>query len=219
MTQITIKGFADQIGIPPDTLLRQLDAAGISAKQADDELTDEEKEKLFHYLRASHGATDEAAAKKKITLKRKSTSQVVQSTRTGASRTVQVEGRKKRTFIKRTAIEETPSAAEEAPVEEIEPVAAAVPVEAPMAAHANIVAESAAPAPVLAPPIPAKGRAPGPGRKPAAPGQAGTGTRQGSQETAQRQERTPAKTRGARARRTASGGRQEAATQGQDCRP
>src|SRR3972149_4139577 len=149
MTQITIKGFADQIGIPPDTLLRERDAAGISAKQADDELTDEEKEKLFHYLRASHGATDEAAAKKKITLKRKSTSQVVQSTRTGASRTVQVEVRKKRTFIKRTAIEETPSAAEEAPVEEIEPVAAAVPVEAPMAAHAGIVAESAAPPPAF----------------------------------------------------------------------
>ena len=169
MTQITIKGFADQIGIPPDTLLRQLDAAGISAKQADDELTDEEKEKLFHYLRASHGATDEAAAKKKITLKRKSTSQVVQSTRTGASRTVQVEVRKKRTFIKRTAIEETPSAAEEAPVEEIEPVAAAVPVEAPMAAHANIVAESAAPAPVLAPPIPSKVESAAPVAKPAAP--------------------------------------------------
>src|SRR3989344_4591250 len=169
MTQITIKGFADQIGIPPDTLLRQLDAAGISAKQADDELTDEEKEKLFHYLRASHGATDEGAAKKKITLKRKSTSQVVQSTRTGASRTVQVEVRKKRTFIKRTAIEETPSAAEEAPVEEIEPVAAAVPVEAPMAAHANIVAESAAPAPVLAPPIPSKVESAAPEANPAAP--------------------------------------------------
>ncbi|MGA9033685.1 MAG: translation initiation factor IF-2 associated domain-containing protein, partial [Sulfuricaulis sp.] len=119
MTQITIKGFADQIGIPPDTLLRQLEAAGLSAKKPDDALTDEEKEKLFHYLRASHGATDEGAAKKKITLKRKSTSQVVQSTRTGASRTVQVEVRKKRTFIKRTTIEETPSAAEEAPVEEL----------------------------------------------------------------------------------------------------
>jgi len=143
MTQITIKGFADQIGIPPDTLLRQLDAAGVSAKKADDELTDEEKEKLFHYLRASHGATDEGAAKKKITLKRKSTSQVVQSTRTGASRTVQVEVRKKRTFIKRGAIEETPSAAEAAPVEAPEAVAAVLPVETPMAAHAPAIAESA----------------------------------------------------------------------------
>ncbi len=118
MTQITIKGFADQIGIPPETLLRQLDAAGIAAKSPDDALSDDEKEKLFHYLRASHGGGDEGAAKKKITLKRKSTSQVIQSTRTGASRTVQVEVRKKRTFIKRTAVEETPAAAEEAPVEE-----------------------------------------------------------------------------------------------------
>src|SRR3970040_602386 len=115
MTQITIKGFANQIGIPPDTLLRQLIEAGISAKQMDDALTDEEKEKLFHYLRASHGAVDDGTAKKKITLKRKSTSQVVQSSRTGASRTVQVEVRKKRTVVKRGAIEETPSAAEEAP--------------------------------------------------------------------------------------------------------
>ena len=101
MSQITIKGFAEQIGIQPETLLRQLTAAGLSAKKTDDELTDEEKEKLFLYLRASHGAVEEGAAKKKITLKRKSTSQVVQSTRTGASRTVQVEVRKKRTFVKR----------------------------------------------------------------------------------------------------------------------
>jgi translation initiation factor IF-2 len=169
MTQITIKGFADQIGIPPDTLLRQLEAAGLSAKKPDDALSDEEKEKLFHYLRASHGATDEGAAKKKITLKRKSTSQVVQSTRTGASRTVQVEVRKKRTFIKRTAIEETPSAAEEAPVEELEPVAAEAAVQAPVAAHAPVVAETAAPAPVVAPPIPSKVEPAAPVAKPAAP--------------------------------------------------
>ena len=67
MTQITIKGFADQIGIPPETLLRQLDAAGVAEKKPDDALSDEEKEKLFHYLRASHGAADEVTAKKKIT--------------------------------------------------------------------------------------------------------------------------------------------------------
>ncbi|MEK9133405.1 MAG: translation initiation factor IF-2 N-terminal domain-containing protein, partial [Pseudomonadota bacterium] len=168
MTQITIKGFADQIGIPPDTLLRQLDAAGISAKNADDELNDEEKEKLFHYLRASHGATDEGAAKKKITLKRKSTSQVVQSTRTGASRTVQVEVRKKRTFIKRPAIEETPSAEEAAPVEAPAAVAA-LPVETAMAAHAPAVAESAAPAPVVAPPVAPKVEITAPVAKPAVP--------------------------------------------------
>jgi len=117
MTQITVKGFADQIGIPPETLMRQLDAAGIAAKSEEDELTEDEKAKLFHYLRASHGADDEGAAKKKITLKRKSTSQVVQSTRTGATRTVQVEVRKKRTFIKRSVVEETPAPPEEVPIE------------------------------------------------------------------------------------------------------
>ncbi len=169
MTQITIKGFADQIGIPPDTLLRQLEAAGLSAKKADDELTDEEKEKLFHYLRASHGATDEGAAKKKITLKRKSTSQVVQSTRTGASRTVQVEVRKKRTFIKRSTIEEAPSAAEEALVEAPEAVAAALTAETPMAAHTPVIAESAAPVPVVAPPVPPKVEITAPVAKPTVP--------------------------------------------------
>ena len=141
MTQITIKGFADQIGIPPETLLRQLEAAGIAAKSADDALADDEKEKLFHYLRASHGAGDEGAAKKKITLKRKSTSQVIQSTRTGASRTVQVEVRKKRTFIKRTAIEEVPAPVEETPVEEVAE-AAATPVVAKASTPEPVAAET-----------------------------------------------------------------------------
>jgi translation initiation factor IF-2 len=162
MTQITIKGFADQIGIPPETLLRQLDAAGVAEKKPDDALSDEEKEKLFHYLRASHGAGDDVAAKKKITLKRKSTSQVVQSTRTGAARTVQVEVRKKRTFVKRSAIEEAPPPVEEAPVEEppstpapvevkapepeIAVAVVATPVEAPVAPKAEPAVPPAAPA-------------------------------------------------------------------------
>src|SRR3990172_1959608 len=166
MTQITIKDFSDQIGIPHETLMRQLDAAGIAAKGADDALSEDEKAKLFHYLRASHGADDEGAAKKKITLKRKSTSQVVQSTRTGATRTVQVEVRKKRTFIKRGAIEETPSAAEAAPVEAPAAVAAAMPVETAMAAHSPVVAESAPAAPA----VPAKVEPAAPVTKPAAPG-------------------------------------------------
>ena len=138
MTQITIKGFANQIGIPPDTLLRQLIEAGISAKQMDDALTDEEKEKLFHYLRASHGAVDDGTAKKKITLKRKSTSQVVQSSRTGASRTVQVEVRKKRTFVKRGAIEEAPPV-ELAPDMEAGPVGDLVSETVPTAEKAQLV--------------------------------------------------------------------------------
>ncbi|MHB8624468.1 MAG: translation initiation factor IF-2 [Sulfuricaulis sp.] len=168
MSQITIKGFAEQIGIQPETLLRQLSAAGLSAKKTDDELTDEEKEKLFHYLRASHGADEEGAAKKKITLKRKSTSQVVQNTRTGASRTVQVEVRKKRTFIKRSTVGESPAAAEEMSPETPAP-SAPIP-ETPALALEPAKVEAAAVIPAAAPPAPApKIVAAAPVTKPASP--------------------------------------------------
>jgi translation initiation factor IF-2 len=158
MTQITIKGFAEQIGIPPETLLRQLTAAGITAKHAEDALSEEEKEKLFLYLRASHGAAEEAA-RKKITLKRKSTTQVVQATRTGATRTVQVEVRKKRTFIKRTAIEEPPPATPSpAPASAPVPVPAApaaAPAPAPQAQASAVEAETAEIKAEVATPVPA----------------------------------------------------------------
>lgn len=165
MASITIEGFAAQIGVPPDTLLRQLVAAGISAKNPGDELSDEEKLTLLTYLRGNHG-NEEGVAKKKITLKRKSTSQVTQTSRTGPARTVQVEVRKKRTFVKRSSIEENapeeevPAPAplpEPEPVVEIaapEPVAPEpVPVVAPPPPPAPVVAEAPpAPAPVAEPP-------------------------------------------------------------------
>ncbi|HEX9811917.1 MAG TPA: translation initiation factor IF-2 [Burkholderiales bacterium] len=157
MTHITVEGFAQQIGVPPETLLRQLVAAGISAKNPGDELNDEEKLTLLSYLRSNHGS-EEATARKKITLKRKSTSQVTQTSRTGPTRTVQVEVRKKRTFVKRGAVEEgataapeeTPPPVEEAPV----PLAAAAEKAAGVAAEAPAPVEAPAPkaAPVEAPP-------------------------------------------------------------------
>ena len=107
MSQISIKGFADQIGIPPETLLRQLVAAGIDGKKTGDMLSDDEKMALLSFLRTHHGAAADGATRKKITLKRKSTSQLTHSTRTGGTRTVQVEVRKKRTFVKRNVIEQT----------------------------------------------------------------------------------------------------------------
>ena len=157
MSQITVKGFAEQIGVPPETLLRQLVSAGVADKQPDDTLSDEEKEQLFHFLRASHGASDEGAARRKITLKRKSTSQVIQSTRTGPSRAVQVEVRKKRTFVKRAGIEEAAPVEAAAPV----PVPAEV-IEAPVAPAPAAVELAPAPAPAAveakqpAPAAPAK---------------------------------------------------------------
>ena len=113
MTQITVKSFAAQIGIPSDKLLQQLVAAGIHHKKSEDVLSDEEKMVLLGFLRTHHGA--EGAATKKVVLKQKSTSQITQSSRFGHARTVQVEVRKKRTFVKRSEIEEPPAPAQPEP--------------------------------------------------------------------------------------------------------
>jgi len=161
MSQTTVKSFAEQIGVPPETLLRQLGSAGVDEKQPDDVLSDEEKEQLFRYLRSSHGAADEGAARRKITLKRKSTTQVTQSSRTGATRTVQVEVRKKRTFVKRAEVggpvadetvtetpaatpgPETVAAVEPTPIIEVTPT----PTAAPSPATAPTEAKRPAPTP------------------------------------------------------------------------
>jgi translation initiation factor IF-2 len=159
----TVKSFAEKIGIQPETLLKQLEAAGVAGKQAGDVLSEDEKESLFRFLRASHGGVEEPVERKKITLKRKSSTEAMQATRTGATRTVQVEVRKKRTFIKRTALEEAPK--EEPVVEVAEPETAAAP--APVAAPA--AAPETTPVPVPAPAAPEAKPAPAPAeaKKPA----------------------------------------------------
>jgi len=111
MSDTSIKAFASQIGVPPDRLLQQLVAAGIASKGIDDSLTDDEKMTLLGYLRTHHGSETGTT---RITLKHKSVSQIKQATRQGPARTVQVEVRKKRTFVKRTTIEEEQAAAAQA---------------------------------------------------------------------------------------------------------
>jgi translation initiation factor IF-2 len=145
----TVKSFAEKIGVPPETLVRQLVAAGVGEKNADDALSEEEKESLFRYLRAAHGgAEEEPLERKRITLKRKSTGEVLQATRTGATRTVQVEVRKKRTFVKRAAVDGEAKEEETAVAE----VAEASVAEAPPAAEAAPLAAEA-PAPVKEAPL------------------------------------------------------------------
>ncbi|HUW99292.1 MAG TPA: translation initiation factor IF-2 [Acidiferrobacter sp.] len=99
MPETTVKSFAEQIGVAPDKLLQQLVAAGISGKKSGDPLSDEEKMALLSFLRTHHGAGEPEA--KRITLTQKSTSKIVQNSRFGQARAVQVEVRKKRTFVKR----------------------------------------------------------------------------------------------------------------------
>jgi len=85
--------------MPAGVLLEQLHAAGVRKQSADDSLSDTDKAQLLEHLRRSHGTED--ADKRKITLVRRQTSEIKQSDGTGKARTIQVEVRKKRVFVKR----------------------------------------------------------------------------------------------------------------------
>ena len=115
MSSNTVAEFASELKKSPDTLLEQLHSAGVEKSAATDALTENDKQKLLSYLQASHGTV--AGERKKITLVKKSTSEIKQADATGKARTIQVEVRKKRTFIKRDDEVETTS------IEPIEPVA------------------------------------------------------------------------------------------------
>jgi len=115
MPEVTIRQFADVVGIPPDRLLEQLEAAGFEGKTAEDMITDDEKTELLSYLRRKHGKTD-SAEPRKITLKRKTLSEIkvpvaAQGRGKIRSKTVSVEFRKRRTYVRRKDIEESQAAA------------------------------------------------------------------------------------------------------------
>ena len=99
MTNTTVAEFASELKRPTSALLEQLQAAGLAKQSASDALTDSDKQKLLNYLQTSHGTA--AGARKKITLTKKTTSEIKQADATGKARTIQVEVRKKRTFVKR----------------------------------------------------------------------------------------------------------------------
>ena len=105
-SQITVKSFAEQIGIDIDKLIKQLADAGISGKQSGDTLSDDEKVTLLTHLRGNREQEATSPKRSKISLKRKTASEIKQTSRTGAARTIHVEVRKKRTFVKRELLEE-----------------------------------------------------------------------------------------------------------------
>ena len=116
MSTITIKAFAEQIGIEPERLVKQLGDAGLPGKTVEDSLHDEEKRQLLDFLRGG-SATDAAApasSRGKITLKKKTTSEIKQTTKTGIARTVQVQTKKRRTFVKREVLEQQEAERQEA---------------------------------------------------------------------------------------------------------
>ena len=105
MSSTTVAEFANELKKPTDTLLDQLKAAGVAKSSASDALTDGDKQKLLSHLQASHGTA--SPERKKITLVKKSTTEIKQADATGKARTIQVEVRKKRTFVKRDEDEST----------------------------------------------------------------------------------------------------------------
>ena len=124
MSSTTVAEFANELKKSTSTLIEQLRLAGVEKSTPNDALTDGDKQKLLNHLKASHGT--ESPERKKITLVKKSTSEIKQADATGKARTIQVEVRKKRTFIKR---DDGPEAVEApAPVEAPRPAAAPVPV-------------------------------------------------------------------------------------------
>jgi translation initiation factor IF-2 len=99
MSNSTVAEFAAELKKSPDTLLEQLKGAGVAKGASSDVLSESDKQKLLGYLQASHGTA--SVERKKITLVKKSTTEIKQADATGRARTIQVEVRKKRTFIKR----------------------------------------------------------------------------------------------------------------------
>jgi len=109
MADVTIEQFAEVLKVPVDKLLIQLGEAGIEVSGSGDTISDDAKLELLSHLRRAHGQDDTpatVATPRKITLKRKSQSELRLSGVQGRSRTVSVEVRRKRTYVKRDVLEE-----------------------------------------------------------------------------------------------------------------
>jgi translation initiation factor IF-2 len=131
MAEVTVKQLAEDVGAPVDRLLKQIVEAGLKARSGDDAVSSDEKQQLLAYLRKNHG---DGAEPQKITLKRKTTTTL----KAGKAKTVNVEVRKRRTYIKRAELQpeadapqpEVPAEKpelEQPPVEETPQVAAEQP--------------------------------------------------------------------------------------------
>jgi translation initiation factor IF-2 len=125
MASNNVAQFATELKMPEDLLLTQLRSAGVEKNSASDILSKEDKDRLLAFLRQDRGAAPDEG-KTKITLTRKETTEIKQADATGKSRTIQVEVRKKRTFVKRE--EPVAAAPAQAPVTQAAPAVPAAPV-------------------------------------------------------------------------------------------
>ncbi|MGO3123233.1 MAG: translation initiation factor IF-2 [Advenella sp.] len=148
MPSNTVNQFAVELKMPANVLLEQLRSAGVNLKSVEDVVTESDKAKLLDSLRRAHGAKDG----KKITVTRRETSEIRQADGSGRSRTIQVEVRKKRVFVKRDVTEAKPDAADAPVTNEPEAAVGSEQVVAPAVADAQVAA--AAPVQANASPAP-----------------------------------------------------------------
>ena len=113
MADVTVTQFADVLKVPVDRLLVQLEQAGITVSGPEDMISDEAKMELLSHLRRSHGTGEDASSPRKITLKRKTQTELKLASTQGRARTVNVEVRVKRTYVKRDVLEEQNRAQQE----------------------------------------------------------------------------------------------------------
>ena len=142
MALTSVAQFASELKVPPSVLLEQLRAAGVEKRVPEDSLTETDKSRLLEYLRKSHGSTE---PKNKITLTRRQTSEIIKKSDTsGKARTIQVEVRKKRVFVKRDPTELAAQAsAAEVPPPPPPPAAAPAPAPAVDAREREVRADEA----------------------------------------------------------------------------
>ncbi|WP_313290006.1 translation initiation factor IF-2 [Stutzerimonas nitrititolerans] len=168
MTQVTVKELAQVVDTPVERLLQQMREAGLSHTSAEQVVTDNEKQALLAHLKSSHGA--KADEPRKITLQRKTTTKL----KVAGSKTISVEVRKKKTFVKRSAeeieaekqreLEEQRAAEEAARLKAEEEARQRAEEEARRKAQAEAEARAGSPvvAPVAAAPTPVEAEVPAP---------------------------------------------------------
>lgn len=191
MADVTVSELAKVVGVPVEKLLSQVKEAGLPHTKADDSISNEDKNTLLLFLRRSHGDSESKdAAPKKITLKRKTVETLKSASNHGRGKTVAVEVRKKRTYVKRSELqtdkEEAPESVEKTeaqvaaeqeftPQVEAAPVAAAVEASAEATAQETPVVEGDSKPASDAPVEPKPAEAPAEPRRHAAPPRAELG--------------------------------------------
>ena len=113
MSEVTVEQFAEVLKVTVDKLLLQLEEAGIRVEGPQDRISEDAKHELLTHLRKAHGKAEVGDAPRKITLRRKAQSEIKVAAPMGKARTVSVEVRRQRTYIKRDVLEEQARVAQE----------------------------------------------------------------------------------------------------------